>query len=427
MSPTNLILRSFFWKMLVSFFISTSFPAGLFVSLIVQKYGGTSLATIAHIKTIAKHIAHTSQQGHKVIAVVSAMGHQTDELIDLAHQVSRHPSPRELDMLLSVGERISMSLMSIALNDLGVTSMSLTGSQSGILTDGCHGNARIQKVLGDRIREGLDKKDVVIVAGFQGMSVGTKEITTLGRGGTDLTAVAIAYTLKASGCQIYKDVDGICTADPNTVPEAKPLTQLHWKTLMELAWAGAPVVHARAAHLAWKFKIPLEIRSSFKLERQGTSIHGEIKVESVQLASLVHKKQQTLLTVNLPTQGAWLSQGVDWLWQRGESPLFCKQELTKGGVLRYSQLLSTKHVEGFLAHLNMLGANVKEEERFDDLTAISIVGDGFWQSPETVARIFNAMGEAPQFFDSRNSVITIGVKGNADAILQRLHQELFEA
>lgn len=396
------------------------------MSLIVQKYGGTSLATIAHIKAIAKHIAHTSKQGQKVVAVVSAMGHQTDELIDLAHQVSRHPSLRELDMLLSVGERISMSLLAIALNDLGVTSMSLTGSQSGILTDSCHGNARIQKVLGDRIREGIEKKDVVIVAGFQGMSTGTKEITTLGRGGTDLTAVALAYTLKANSCQIYKDVDGVCTADPNTVEDARPLTKLHWKTLMELAWAGAPVVHARAAHLAWKFKIPLEIRSSFNLERPGTLIHGEITVESVLLASLVHKKHQTLLTLNITTPGTWLSQGVDWLWQNGESPLFCKQDLTKNGELRYSQLLSTKHVEGFLAHLDSLGANAKTEERFDELTAISIVGDGFWQSPETVARILKAIGETPQFFDSRNSVITIGVKGKADATLQRLHQELFE-
>lgn len=395
------------------------------MSLVVQKYGGTSLATIAHIKAIAKHIAQTSKQGHKVVAVVSAMGHQTDELIDLAHQVSRHPSPRELDMLLSVGERISMSLLAIALNDQGVTSMSLTGSQSGILTDGCHGNARIQKVLGDRIREGLERKDVVIVAGFQGMSVGTKEITTLGRGGTDLTAVAIAYTLKANSCQIYKDVDGVCSADPNTVPEAKPLVNLSWKTLMELAWAGAPVVHARAAHLAWKFKIPLEIRSSFNLGRQGTLIHGETKVESVLLASLVHKKQQTLLTLSMPAQGTWLTKAVEWLWQQGESPLFCKQELAKDGTLHYSQLLSTKHVEGLLEHLDAIGAGAKEEERFDDLTAISIVGDGFWQSPETVARIFSTMSEPPQFFDSRNSVITIGLKGNADATLQRLHQELF--
>lgn len=397
------------------------------MSLIVQKYGGTSLATIAHVKSIAAHIAHTVGKGHKVVAVVSAMGNQTDDLITLARQVSRKPPPRELDMLLTVGERISMSLLSIALHDLSVASVSFTGSQSGILTDDCHGNARIQKVLGDRLREGLQKLNVVIVAGFQGMSAGSKEITTLGRGGTDLTATAIAHTLKADSCQIYKDVDGICTADPSVVPSARLIKDLGWRALLDLTWSGAGVLHARAAHLALKYRIPLEIRSSLHLDRPGTRIHGVTPMESVSFTSLTSKKDQTLLSVTLPAEPTLLAKGLKWLWAKGETPLV-NQHVAHDGMMTIQQLLDAQLVDDYVAHLETLSAKgkVRTTRAAEDLTAISVVGEGFWQSPETVERILEVAGQTPRYVDARNTVVTLGVEGDGDEILRRLHQTFFE-
>lgn len=247
------------------------------MGLVVQKYGGTSVATIERIKAVAEHVHATVRSGAQAVVVVSAMGQQTDELLDLALQISKNPPRRELDMLLTVGERISMSLLSIALHQRGVPSVSLTGSQSGILTDEVHGNARIQTVLGDRIKAGLSRQNVIIVAGFQGMSAQSKEITTLGRGGSDLTAVALAHALKADSCEIYKDVDGVFSADPRDVPSAKLIRNLSWDEMSDLCWGGSSVIHARALFLAQKFQIPIEVRSSFNLDRPGRRYLGDIQ------------------------------------------------------------------------------------------------------------------------------------------------------
>jgi len=229
-------------------------------SIIVQKYGGACLETPAKICAIASSLADLHRRGSRVVVVVSAMGRTTDELIKMAYQVSLHPSRRELDMLLTTGERISMSLMSMALSDLGVPAISFTGSQAGVMTDQSHSSARILDVRPVRVREELDRGRIVVLAGFQGVNPVTREITTLGRGGSDTTAVAMAAALKAERCEIIKEVDGVCSADPRIVPEAKPLRQLDFAVLSEMCFWGAKVLHFRSVELAQNQNVPLFLK-----------------------------------------------------------------------------------------------------------------------------------------------------------------------
>jgi aspartate kinase len=228
--------------------------------IIVQKYGGACLETPARIRAVASRLAELHGRGYRVVAIVSAMGKTTDQLIEMAYQVSPHPNRRELDMLLTTGERISMSLMSMALSDLGVPAISFTGSQAGVMTDQSHSAARILDVRPVRVREELDRGRIVVLAGFQGVNPETREITTLGRGGSDTTAVAMAAALKAECCEIIKEVDGICSADPRIVPDAKPLRQLDFASLSEMCFWGAKVLHFRSVELAQNQDVPLVLK-----------------------------------------------------------------------------------------------------------------------------------------------------------------------
>src|SRR6201986_369022 len=228
--------------------------------VIVQKFGGVCLETPAKIRAVARSLADLNGRGHRVVAIVSAMGKTTDELVRMAYQVSPHPNRRELDMLLTPGERISMSLMSMALSDLGVPAISFTGSQAGVRTDDSHSSARILDVRPIRVREELDRGRVVVLAGFQGVNPATREITTLGRGGSDTTAVAMAAALKAERCEIIKDVDGICSADPRIVPDARPFRQLDFASLSEMCFWGAKVLHFRSVELAQSQNVPLFLK-----------------------------------------------------------------------------------------------------------------------------------------------------------------------
>ena len=241
------------------------------MSLIVQKFGGSSVADAESIKRVARRIVATKAEGHDVVVAVSAMGDTTDELIELAHSVTENPDPREMDMLLTTGERISMALLAMAIKSLGVDARSYTGSQAGMMTDSQHGAARIVDVSPDRLREALDEGAIAIVAGFQGFNRDSKDITTLGRGGSDTTAVALAAALNADVCEIYTDVDGVFTADPRIVPKAHKVDIVTFEEMLELAAAGAKVLHIRAVEYARRHGVTLHVRSSFA-DKEGTLV-----------------------------------------------------------------------------------------------------------------------------------------------------------
>lgn len=251
------------------------------MSLIVQKFGGSSVADAESIKRVAKRIVETRKAGNDVVVTVSAMGDTTDDLIDLAHQVSPIPDPREMDMLLTTGERISMALLAMAIRDMGVEARSYTGSQAGMITDAQHGAARIVDVTPGRVREALDEGAVAIVAGFQGFSRDSRDITTLGRGGSDTTAVALAAALGAQVCEIYTDVDGVFTTDPRVVPKAHKLDRVTSEEMLELAASGAKVLHIRAVEYARRHGVTLHVRSSFN-NNEGTWVVNPVEGETVE-------------------------------------------------------------------------------------------------------------------------------------------------
>ncbi|MDY0914921.1 aspartate kinase [Rathayibacter festucae] len=248
------------------------------MSLIVQKFGGSSVADAESIKRVAKRIVATKQAGNDVVVAVSAMGDTTDDLLELAHQVTPIPAPRELDMLLSSGERISMALLAMAIKSMGYDARSFTGSQAGMITDAQHGAARIVDITPVRLRAALDENAVVIVAGFQGFNRDTKDITTLGRGGSDTTAVALAAGLGADTCEIYTDVDGVFTADPRVVKKARKLDRISSEEMLELAAAGAKVLHIRAVEFARRHGVTLHVRSSFS-PNEGTIVYNAVPGE----------------------------------------------------------------------------------------------------------------------------------------------------
>ncbi|MFM1951610.1 MAG: hypothetical protein RJA33_404 [Actinomycetota bacterium] len=270
------------------------------MALIVQKFGGSSVADAEGMKRVAARIVATKKAGNQVVVVVSAMGDTTDELIDLANQVSPIPPGRELDMLLTAGERISMALLAMAINNLGFEAQSFTGSQAGVITDSTHGKARIIDVTPGRIREAIDSGNIAIVAGFQGISQDTKDITTLGRGGSDTTAVALAAALDADVCEIYTDVDGIFSADPRAVPSARKLETVTYEEMLELAAAGAKVLHLRCVEYARRYNLPIHVRSSFS-PLEGTWVvenHPEGgTMEQAIIAGVAHDKSEAKITI----------------------------------------------------------------------------------------------------------------------------------
>lgn len=269
------------------------------MALVVQKYGGSSVASAERIKRVAERIVDTRKQGHDVVVVVSAMGDTTDELLDLAQQVCPVPPPREMDMLLTSGERISNALVAMAIHSLGAQARSFTGSQAGVITTGIHGNAKIIDVTPGRLREALDSGTIVLVAGFQGVSQDSKDVTTLGRGGSDTTAVALAAALEADVCEIYTDVDGVFTADPRIVPDAQQLNQVSFEEMLELAACGAKVLMLRCVEYARRYNVPVHVRSSYT-DKQGTYVYGsmeDIPLEEAILTGVAHDRSEAKVTV----------------------------------------------------------------------------------------------------------------------------------
>jgi aspartate kinase len=269
------------------------------VALVVQKYGGSSLESADRIKRVAERIVETRKSGNDVVVVCSAMGDTTDELLDLAQRVNPAPPERELDMLLTAGERISNALVAMAIESLGAEARSFSGSQAGVITTSAHQNARIIDVTPGRVQEALDKGQVVLVAGFQGVSQDTKDITTLGRGGSDTTAVAVAAAMNADVCEIYTDVDGVYTADPRIVPDARHLDRITYEEMLEMAATGAKVLHLRAVEYARRYGVPLHVRSSYT-PQPGTIVSGSVEdlsVEQAMITGVAHDRSEAKVTV----------------------------------------------------------------------------------------------------------------------------------
>jgi aspartate kinase len=269
------------------------------VALVVQKYGGSSVADADRIRRVAERIVETKKQGNDVVVVVSAMGDTTDDLLDLAQQVCPAPPPRELDMLLTAGERISNALVAMAIESLGAHARSFTGSQAGVITTGTHGNAKIIDVTPTRLQSALDEGRIVLVAGFQGVSQDTRDVTTLGRGGSDTTAVALAAALGADVCEIYTDVDGIFSADPRIVHNARKLDAVTFEEMLEMAACGAKVLMLRCVEYARRYNIPVHVRSSYS-DRPGTVVKGSIEdipMEDPILTGVAHDRSEAKLTI----------------------------------------------------------------------------------------------------------------------------------
>jgi aspartate kinase len=269
------------------------------VALVVQKYGGSSVSDAERIRRVAERIVETKKQGNDVVVVVSAMGDTTDDLLDLARQVCPAPPAREMDMLLTAGERISNALVAMAIDSLGAQARSFTGSQAGVITTGTHGNAKIIDVTPGRLRSALDEGLIVLVAGFQGVSQDSKDVTTLGRGGSDTTAVALAAALNADVCEIYTDVDGIFTADPRIVPNARHLDTVSFEEMLEMAAAGAKVLMLRCVEYARRYDVPIHVRSSYT-DKPGTLVKGsmeDIPMEDAILTGVAHDRSEAKVTV----------------------------------------------------------------------------------------------------------------------------------
>ena len=395
------------------------------MSLIVQKYGGSSVADAESIKRVAKRIVETRKAGNEVVVVVSAMGDTTDELMDLANEVVPAPSGRELDMLLTAGERISMALLAMAIKALGVEARSYTGSQAGMITDATHGSARIVDVTPGRVRKALDDGAVAIVAGFQGFNRGTGDITTLGRGGSDTTAVALAAALGAEVCEIYTDVDGVFTTDPRMVPRARKIEKITSEEMLELAAAGAKVLYIRAVEYARRHGVTLHVRSSFN-NNTGTlvvnPVEGESTVEEPLIAGVAGDLSQAKITVvgvpDIPGKAAQIftvvaSSGanIDMIVQNVSRTETSRTDISftlpkTDGPATLSALEAARSAIGF------------ESLQFDDqIGKLSLVGAGMRTNVGVSAKLFTALFEAGINIEMiSTSEIRISVVTRADTI-----------
>jgi aspartate kinase len=376
------------------------------VGIVVQKYGGSSLADAAAIKRVARRIVEAKRDGHDVVVAVSAMGDSTDELLELAEGVSPLPPARELDMLLTAGERISMALVAMAISDLGATARSFTGSQAGVITDSVHGKAKIIDVTPGRISAAIDEGHIVIVAGFQGVSQDTKEITTLGRGGTDTTAVALAAALHADVCEIYTDVDGVFTADPRIVPTARKLDRVTYEEMLELAAGGAKILHLRCVEYARRYDIPIHVRSSFS-QLTGTIVRGSINDEDHQeatmeaaiIAGVAHDRSEAKITVvGVPDKVGEAARIFDALARAQINLDMIVQNVSAAATNLTDISFTLPRADGqtAMAALDALQAEIGFASLLydDKIGKVSLIGAGMRSHPGVTAKFFTALAEA---------------------------------
>jgi aspartate kinase len=373
------------------------------VGLVVQKYGGSSVADAASIKRVARRIVDTKSLGNQVVVVVSAMGDTTDELRDLAQEVSPLPPARELDMLLTAGERISMALLAMAISDLGHQARSYTGSQAGVITDSRHGKARIIDITPGRIRQALDDGAIAIVAGFQGVSQDTKEITTLGRGASDTTAVALAAALGADVCEIYTDVDGVFTADPRIVPTARRIVEITSEEMLEMAACGTKVLHLRCVEYARHYKMPVHVRSSFSRNEGTWVIDRESEdgktMEHAIITGVSHDRSEAKITVvDVPDQPGKAAQIFMAIAGAGINIDMIVQNVSVAGTGRTDVSFTLPTTDGPTA-MQVLN-EIQEAVGFgtlqydDQIGKVSLIGAGMRTHPGISATFFKALADA---------------------------------
>ncbi|RFA15792.1 aspartate kinase [Subtercola boreus] len=405
------------------------------MSLIVQKYGGSSVADAESIKRVAKRIVETRKAGNEVVVAVSAMGDSTDELLDLAHQVTPIPAPRELDMLLTAGERISMALLAMSIRSMGHDARSFTGSQAGMITDARHGQARIVDVTPGRVRDALDEGAIAIVAGFQGFNRGTGDITTLGRGGSDTTAVALAAALGADVCEIYTDVDGIYTADPRLVPRARKIDRISSEEMLELAANGAKVLYIRAVEYARRHGVTLHVRSSFN-NNEGTIVYNapeqpapdtarensETPVEEPLIAGVATDLSEAKITVvGVPDIPGKAAQIFNIVAKTGANIDMIVQNVSAAstGLTDISFTLPKSDGQTVLTALTAEQGDVgfKALQYDDQIGKLALVGAGMRTNAGVSAKLFTALYEAGINIEMiSTSEIRISVVTRADTV-----------
>ncbi|MFZ9725429.1 MAG: aspartate kinase [Candidatus Nanopelagicaceae bacterium] len=372
------------------------------MGLIVQKFGGSSVADAESIKRVAARIAASKRSGQQVVVVVSAMGDTTDELIDLANQVSPMPNGRELDMLLTAGERISMALLAMAISNLGLEARSFTGSQAGIITTSTHGRARVIDVTPGRIQEALAEGAIAIVAGFQGVAQDTKDITTLGRGGSDTTAVALAAALDADVCEIYTDVDGVFSADPRIVPTARKLKSVTYEEMLELAASGAKVLHLRCVEYARRFNLPIHVRSSFS-NLEGTWVVKDQpeggSMEQAIISGIAHDKSEAKITiVGVPDRAGVAARIFQAIADADINIDMIVQNVSAAATGLTDISFTLPRSEGALATSTvqkLQGEIGFQSIQYDDqIGKLSLIGAGMRSHPGVTANFFAAMASA---------------------------------
>ncbi len=371
------------------------------MGIVVQKYGGSSVADAQGIKRVAQRIVDTRKAGSEVCVVVSAMGDTTDSLLELAEQISPLPPGRELDMLLTSGERISMALLAMAIANLGQRARSFTGSQAGVITDSVHGRAKIIDVTPGRIESALGDGDIAIVAGFQGVSMDTKDITTLGRGGSDTTAVALAAALAAEVCEIYSDVDGIFTADPRIVPRARRIPRVSYEEMLELCASGAKILHLRCVEYARRHSIPIHVRSSFS-DRTGTWVDTFSEADQMEqaiISGVAHDRSEAKITVvGVPDKVGEAARIFESLADSGTNIDMIVQNVSVSSSGRTDISFTLPREDGHVAMTAL--SRLKDEVGYEQLLyddrigKVSLVGAGMRTHPGVTARFFAGLAAA---------------------------------
>jgi aspartate kinase len=399
------------------------------VALVVQKYGGSSVASAAHMKRVAERIVSAKKNGDDVVVVVSAMGDTTDELLEQAEQITDNPPGRELDMLLTAGERISMALLAIAISTHGYEARSFTGSQAGVITTGSHGKARIIDVTPGRLRSALDEGSIVIVAGFQGVSQDTKDITTLGRGGSDTTAVALAAALSADVCEIYTDVDGVFTADPRVVPAARKLDSVTYEEMLELAASGAKVLALRSVEYARTHGVAVHVRSSFGAADGTWIVKEEDVLEQAIISGIASDSSEAKVTIlGVPDQPGIAGRVFRPLADAGIHIDMIVQNVSAAGrsdisfTLPQSDLAVAEPVLDVIAKLVDAQGHTYES----DIGKVSLVGAGMRSNPGVAADMFEALADAGiniEIISTSSIRISCVVRGaDLDRAVQVLHE-----